>query len=231
MFPAGDIDPKAQRPVRDVVRKRAPLVAQQTANVLSVQNILVRNTGARLSANRIQSVSQAEGDTLVPNAEQALAVRSALAVRHCLAEQSKTVATRVRPRIHRTPRYARWQTVDGIGPMLAQTSLLATGDIGRLPRVGDDASSCRGVNSTNVSNGTRQGQGNGKHGHPSLAWAYAEAAHCARRFTLTVPRYDQRKQAQTNGTVAHKTVAPTLARACEHRLRHQAPVDAAKALG
>jgi transposase len=64
-----------------------------------------------------------------------------------------------------------------------------------------------------------------------LAWAYAEAAHFARRFNLKVQRYYQRKQAQTNVTVAHKTVAHKLARACYHMMRHQAPFDAAKAFG
>jgi len=76
VLPEGYIYPKAQRPVRDLLRKRAHLVEQQTANVLSVQNIIVRNTGARLRANRIKSVSQAEVDALFPDADQALAVTS-----------------------------------------------------------------------------------------------------------------------------------------------------------
>jgi transposase len=231
VLPEGYIYPKAQRPVRDLLRKRAHLVEQQTANVLSVQNIILRNTGARLSANRIKSVSQAEVDTLLPNADQALAVSSALAVLHCLAEQIKTVETRVRTRIQSTPLYELLQTVDGIGPILAQTILLETGDIGRFPSVGDYASYCRCVDSTKVSNGKRKGQGNVKNGNPYLAWAYAEAAHFARRFNLKVQRYYQRKQAQTNVTVAHKTVAHKLARACYHMMRHQAPFDAAKAFG
>jgi transposase len=150
---------------------------------------------------------------------------------HCLAEQIKTGETRVRTRIQSTPLYALLQTVDGIGPILAQTILLETGDIGRFPSVGDYASYCRCVDSTKVSNGKRKGQGNVKNGNPYLAWAYAEAAHFARRFTLQVQRYYQRKQAQTNVTVAHKTVAHTLARACDHLMRHQAPFDAAKAFG
>jgi transposase len=231
VLPEGYIYPKAQRPVRDLLRKRAHLVEQQTANVLSVQNIILRNTGARLSANRIKSVSQAEVDTLLPNADQALAVSSALAVLHCLAEQIKTVETRVRTRIQSTPLYELLQTVDGIGPILAQTILLETGDIGRFPSVGDYASYCRCVDSTKVSNGKRKGQGNVKNGNPYLAWAYAEAAHFARRFNLQVQRYYQRKQAQTNVTVAHKTGAHKLARACYHMMRHQAPFDAAKAFG
>src|SRR2546429_5978429 len=64
VLPEGYIYPKAQRPIRDLLRKRAHLVEQQTANVLSVQNIILRNTGARLSTNRIKSVSQAEVEAL-----------------------------------------------------------------------------------------------------------------------------------------------------------------------
>jgi transposase len=128
-------------------------------------------------------------------------------VLHCLAEQIKTVETRVRTRLQRTPLYELWQTVDGIGPILAQTILLETGNIGRFPTVGDYASYCRCVDRTKVSTGKRQGQGNVKNGNPYLGWAYAEAAHFARRFTRQVQRYSQRKQAQTNVSVAHKTVA------------------------
>src|SRR5207248_7259080 len=53
VLPEGYIYPKAERAVRDVLRKRAHLVRQQTANVLSLQNIIVRNTGVRLSAKHI----------------------------------------------------------------------------------------------------------------------------------------------------------------------------------
>jgi transposase len=43
VLPEGYIYPKAQRPVRDLLRKRKNLVEQQSANVLSVQNIIARN--------------------------------------------------------------------------------------------------------------------------------------------------------------------------------------------
>jgi transposase len=55
VLPEGYIYPKAARAVRDLLRKRAHLVRQHTANVLSVQNILVRNTGARLSGQRMRA--------------------------------------------------------------------------------------------------------------------------------------------------------------------------------
>jgi transposase len=231
VLPEGYIYPKAHRPVRDLLRKRGQLVHQQTANVLSVQNILVRNTGSRLSANRIKGLSQAEVDVLLPDLDQALAVSSALAVVSCLAKQIKAIEKRVRTRMQRTPLYDLLQTVDGIGPILAQTILLETGDIGRFPRVGDYASYCRCVDSTKVSNGKRKGQGNVKNGNPYLSWAYAEAATFAIRLNPRVQRYYQRKQAETNVPVARKTVAHKLARACYHMMRHQVAFDEAKAFG
>jgi transposase len=231
VLPEGYIYPKAQRPVRDLLRKRGQLVEQQTSNVLSIQNIIVRNTGLRLRANRIKSLSQADLDKLLPDSDQALAISSALAVVSCLTAQIKAIEKRVQTRIQRTPLYKLLRTVDGIGPILAQTILLETGDIGRFPNVGDYASYCRCVDSTKVSNGKRKGQGNVKNGNPYLSWAYAEAAHFAIRFNPKVQRYDQRKLAQTKIPVARKTVAHKLARACYHIMRHQVAFDAAKAFG
>src|SRR5712691_6139566 len=60
VFPEGYIYPKAARAVRDLLRKRAHWVRQHTANVLSVQNIMVRNTGARLSVKRIRELPKKE---------------------------------------------------------------------------------------------------------------------------------------------------------------------------
>jgi len=54
VLPEGYIYPKADRAVRDVLRKRAHFVRQHTANVLSVQNIMVRNTGSRFRVKRIR---------------------------------------------------------------------------------------------------------------------------------------------------------------------------------
>ena len=53
VLPEGYISPKAERAVRDVLRKRYHLVAQHTSNVLSVQNILARNPGCRCSAKQL----------------------------------------------------------------------------------------------------------------------------------------------------------------------------------
>jgi hypothetical protein len=58
--------------------------------VLSLQNIIVRNTGVRLNAKRIHAVTLEELERLLPEPDQVLAVTGSLAVVHCLGQQIKT---------------------------------------------------------------------------------------------------------------------------------------------
>ena len=70
---------------------------------------------------------------------------------------------------------------------------------------------------------------NSKNGNKYLASAFVEAANFAIRYNKTVKSYYQRKLAKTNKTVAIKTVAHKLARACFYVLRDKVPFDAEKA--
>ena len=233
VLPEGYIYPKADRAVRDLLRKRAHFVRQHTANVLSVQNIMVRNTGLRFSVKRIREFTTKELKNLLPDAYQVLAITSSLAVLDCLSQQIKTLAKAVSKRLKHTPSYEQLLTVDGIGTILAQTIALETGHIGRFPTVGDYASYCRCVNSTKLSNGKRKGQGNVKNGNLYLGWAYMEAAQFAIRFNLRAQRFYQRKLAKSNNNMvlARKSVAHKLSRACYYIMRDLVPFEASTAFG
>jgi transposase len=231
ILPEGYIYPKAERAVRDVLRKRSHLVRQQTANVLSLQNIIVRNTGVRLSAKRIHELTQDELQGMLPEADQVLAVTSSLAVLACLRQQIHTLEQAVLKHLKHSPAYEQLLTVEGIGTILAQTIVLETGHIGRFPTVGHYASYCRCVKSTKISNGKRKGQGNVNNGNPYLAWAYMEAAQFAIRFSPSVQRFYQRKQAQSHLMVARKAVAHKLARACYYMMRDLVPFEVHTAFG
>src|SRR5215471_573935 len=136
VLPEGYIYPKAERAVRDLLRKRAHLVRQHTANVLSVQNIMARNPGARFSVKRIHELTKQELTTLLAEETQVLAVTSSLMVLDCLRQQIKMLEQTVHTRLHHTPSYEQLLTVDGIGSILAQTITLESGDMGRFPTVG-----------------------------------------------------------------------------------------------
>ena len=217
--------------MRDVWRNRAHLGRQPTAKVRSRHNILGRNPGGRLRAKRMDALTLEAVTRLLPEPEQGLAVTRRLAVIHCLGPPITTLAKLVPTRLQPTPASGQWQTVEGLGTLVAQTIGRETGQRRRVPTVGHDASSCRGVTSTTSSTGQRTGQGNVNNGTPSLAWASRAAAPCALRFTPTVQRFSQRTQAQTPLMVARKAVAHTLARACSDLMRDLSPFEGHTAFG
>ena len=49
VLPEGYIYPKEERAVRDLLRKRGQMVRQRTANLLSIQNLITRNTGGSIT--------------------------------------------------------------------------------------------------------------------------------------------------------------------------------------
>jgi len=231
VLPAGAIDPKAARAVRDVWRTRAPLVRQHTAHGLSGHNILARHTGSRFSAQRIHACPQADLEGLRPEAHQGLAVTSRLARLDWLRQQRNTRAKAVTTSLQPTPGAAQLSPVDGIGTILAQTIGRETGDMGRVLTVGNSAADCRWVKSTKISNGKRQGPGNVNTGHPYLEWASMAAAPCAMRFNPTGPRFSQRQHAKSHLRVARQAVAHTLSRACYDSMRDLVPCDVHTAFG
>ena len=229
ILPQGYIYPKEQRAVRDLLRKRSQLVRQRTANLLSIQNLVTRNTGSSISANRIKVLRVEDVGSLLGNADCALAAQSNLWVLHCLEEQIGKLEQVIKERVKLRPQFRYLKTVDGIGEILALTIMLETGEIKRFAGVGNFASYCRCVGSEKLSNGKRKGSGNTKNGNKYLAWAFVEAANFAVRFNPQIRRFYQRKKAKTNGIVAIKAVAHKLARACYYIMRHEVPFDVAKA--
>lgn len=229
LLPEGYIYPKEERPVRDLLRKRSQMVHQHTSNLQSVQNLMARNRGRSLSANRIKGLSYEEVDRLLPDGELALAVKSNLAVMRTLNGVIGLLEKAVKARIKLRPEFKPLLTVSGIGEILGLTIMLESGEIARFAKVGNYASYCRCVGSEHLSNGKRKGRGNTKNGNKYLAWAYIEAANFAVRYNPQIKRYYQRKSARTNRIVAIKTVAHKLARACYYILRDQVPFDVNRA--
>jgi transposase len=229
LLPEGYIYPKEQRAVRDLLRRRSRLVQQHTANVLAVQNLLSRNRGHSLSANKIRQLTAQAVQELLPDANLALAVQSTLLAMRGQEAAIDLLERQACAQIKEKPAYRHLLTTSGIGKVLGLTIVLETGPVERFARVGNYASYSRLVGSEHLSNAKRKGRGNTKSGNKYLAWAYLEAANFAVRYNPTIKRYYQRKRAKTNGIVAIKTVAHKLARACYHMLREGSDFDVARA--
>lgn len=56
ILPTGYIYPKAQRYVRDLLRRRLLLVRQRTAQLLSLQSMITRYTGQRLTSHQVKRI-------------------------------------------------------------------------------------------------------------------------------------------------------------------------------
>src|SRR4030066_2217344 len=139
VLPVGYIYPRADRPVRDLLRKRSQMVRQRTTNLLSIQNLLTRNTGSSLNAKRVKGLDVQQVDELLTNPDLALAVKANLSVMLSADEQVELLEQSVTPRVKLRQQFCFLITVPGIGEILALTIMLETGDIGRFRRVGNYA--------------------------------------------------------------------------------------------
>jgi len=228
----GYIYPQAQRPVRDLLRKRGQLVEQRTRNLLSIQTQIQRSTAKRMSANDIKKLDNDYLSTLIQNSDTTLAIGSNLRVLQCLSEQIEVLERTVVERVQLREEFRLLQTIPGVGRILALTTMLEVGEIRRFPTVGDFASYCRCVDSARWSNGKKKGAGNVKNGNPYLCWAWVEAANFAVRYCAPIDRFFQRKLAQGaqgGRTLAIKATAHKLCRAGYYIMRDQVPFDLAKA--
>jgi hypothetical protein len=75
--------------------------------VLSVQNILARNSDMRFSVKPIHKLNAQDLERLLPEAAQVLTVTSSLAILTCLKHQIATLEKAVRTRLKQTPAYAQ----------------------------------------------------------------------------------------------------------------------------
>lgn len=226
ILPEGYIYPKEERPIRDLLRKRSHLVCLRTSLINSLQGIIQRNTGQKLSANEIKQSNKDHVSPLLADQED-LALNGLVnkeIIDH-LSCRIKRIEAAVKEKIKVRKPFKKLQTMPGVGTILALTIMLETGDIRRFKRVGNYASYCRKVPTEWSSNGKKKGKGNKKNGNTYLAWAFSEAAEFARRFDETSRRYYNRKASKTKAIVARSALAHKLTRAAYYIMRDEVEFD------
>lgn len=228
ILPCGHIYPQPLRAVRDLLRKRLVLVRERSRNLVAVQNIAARETGAKLRSRQVRKALE-----VLPLHDEHLiaAVAATLKVIACLDETIGAVEGQVLAALAPDPRFKLLKTMAGVGDVLAPTIALETGEIARFARVGNYSSYCRCVDSKRLSNAKIKGQGNKKCGNKYLAWAFSEAAHFAVRYDANARRFFDRKSAQRNKIVAIRAVAHKLARAAYFIMRDGVPYESARLFG
>lgn len=231
ILPEGYIYPRAERPVRDLLRQRFILVRHAASMMQATQSAWARHTGRCLSANAFRQLTGEAIEQALPDPCVRLALLSQMSVWRTLAERVRQVEKWVldrQPRCH--DRIALCST-PGIGRILSLTVTLETGEIARFAHVGNYASYCRMVKSERRSNGKKKGQGNRKCGNKYLAWAWIEAANFAVRYSPPIKRWYDRKAAKRHRVIAIKAVAHKLARAGYYLMRDGGTFDVKRAFG
>jgi transposase len=222
IVPQGYIYPKEERPVRDLLRKRGHLVRLRTSVINSLQGIISRNCGCRLSGNKIKQRSEDHVAPLLGSQEDLL-LSGAVSkeVIDFLGQQIHRIETLILERVKLRKSFQCLQSIPGVGKILSLTIMLETGTITRFEKVGNFTSYCRKVPTSWTSNNKKKGKGNSKNGNKYLAWAFSEAAEFSRRHSDHARAFFNRKAARTNTSVAYSALAHKLARAAYYMMRDQ----------
>jgi len=225
ILPTGTILPPEHRDVRDLARKRMQLIQNRTTQILSIETILFRSTGKRLTSNQIKRLAVEDVPALGLSERVTIALQAHVAVIEVLQQQIQGLEKRLQEEIGNQDDFKHLMTVPGIGVVLATVIYLETGPIERFAAPGNYASYARCVGSEHTSNGKKKGQGNTKNGNKYLAWAFVEAAVYSTRFCPQAKRFYERKKAKANTALPVKALAHKLARACYHILKQREPFD------
>jgi transposase len=219
ILPTGYIYPKAERGLRDLLRKRIQLVQDRTRHLLRFQSQVQMHTGKSVPASRIKT--QKYPLPVIGDSNVQLALQSQLLLIRALSAQIKQLEKSILSQVEPVASFEWLKTVPGIGDILAEAILLETGEITRFKGPGNFASYCRCVDSRRESNGKKKGENNRKNGNRYLAWAFIEAANFAVRYSDKAKRFYLKKEKATNSIIARKALAHKLARSCYWVMRNQ----------
>lgn len=229
ILPQGYIYPAADRPVRDLLRKRSHLVNLRTSLVNSLKGIIQRNTGQQLSANKMKQLTQDHVSPFLADQEDlALSGVVSKEIIDFLTCRINHLEKKVKEKMRLREPFTKLQSIPGVGTILALTIMLETGEIRRFPKVGNYASYCRKVPTQWTSNGKNKGKGNRKNGNRYLAWAFSEAAEFSRRFDEKSRAYFNRKASRTKPIIARNALAHKLSRAAYYIMRDEVEFDHGK---
>lgn len=231
----GYIYPKEERGLRELLRRRTFLIQRQTQCALGIQAMVTRYENIKFTAAKLKGCQREEDQKKlighIKNKHVQIAVGLELKVLNCIMEQVEKLEQHIFLEMKEKGIDKRLKKMPGIGIILSTTILLETGDIKRFASAGNYSSYCRCVESKRESNAKKKGENNRKNGNAYLGWAFVEAANYAIRYYEPVKRYYQRKLAKRNRTVAIKSIANKLSKACYFMIRDGVAFDMQKLFG
>ena len=225
IIPQGYIYPKEERPVRDLLRRRLLFVRHRTAHILSLQSMITRNLGYKMSNNDIKKLKEEDAIDLFDSPNLVTMAQNSISTIEFLKQVIKRIEKTVASQVKMRKEFEMLLTIPGVGLILGLTIMLEVGDISRFRSVGNYSSYCRCVGSKKTSNGKKKGENNKRNGNKYLAWAYVEAANFSARYCQSAQRFYQRKMADKNGIVATKALSNKICRASYYMMRDHVPFN------
>jgi transposase len=227
MLPQAYVYPAEMRATRDLLRRRCHLVRKRAELLAHIHNTTSQynlpEIGKKLAykANR-EGVEEPFPD---PSVRKTIEVDVSLIDHYDkLLGEVELYITRS-AKAHDVQTFSRWQSVPGIGQILALVLLYEIQDIARFPRVQDFVSYCRLVKCAKESNGKRRGTSGKKIGNVHLRWAFAEAAVLFLRHNQPGKEYFTKLEHKHGKAKALTVLAHKLGRAVYYRLTREQAFD------
>lgn len=231
VLPTGYIYPKEDRHIRDILRRRMLFVQQRTAQILSLQNMVSRQSGNSISVGTIKKLDFEKFLKMLGNENNIFMAKQNLDTIRYLSEKIKMLENYVLARAELKPEFERLLTIPGIGKILGLTIMYETGEISRFSKAGNYTSYCRCVRAIASSNKKKKGNNNRKNGNKYLSWAFVEAAHKMKQFCPEAKSYYDRKYSRMIGAVATKSLGAKISKCVFYILRDQENFDLKKMFG
>ena len=95
ILPEGYIYPKAERPIRDLLRRRMLFVRHRTSHILSLQSMITRNLRSKMSVKDIKKLKEADADALFDHPYLVIAARNNISLTHFLTKQIREMKREV----------------------------------------------------------------------------------------------------------------------------------------
>jgi transposase len=189
----GYIYPRAQRGLRDLVRRRHRLVRERTGYYTQLRGFFLKHNCNHMSFEQLRRLDLTQLAALPLPPETRLYAELLLEKLHVVTKQLDQMEDYIQQRCRQDSAYAALLAIPGFGPIITMTVLCEIGDIGRFPNARCFSSYCRLVPAARDSGGKAGTGKGGKQGNRYLKWAFMEAAVQAVRSQPRIRSFRDRK--------------------------------------
>lgn len=212
MLPLAYIYPKAQRPLRDLARKRSQMVDERSIHYRAIQLLHQQAALSTPSRNLVKKLTAAELSERFEAGPTRLYTESLVEINDCLTSRILKIEKYLHQECRENPYYGRLMEIPGVGKTYGHTIFLESGDVSRFPTHRQYVSYSRLVPGANNSGPKVRSGHNQNQGNVYLKNAFRQVAMHAVLSDRTIRRFFDRKlRVVHRKNVAYSIVARKIA--------------------